>query len=269
VPIDPVAGNSFKCRFNMVEFANQFESDNFKDFELKLITPLDALEFAKAQNESFQSLSNYFDQDYFSKPHSFIEIFNDLMVTIRSREVDLYGLYDGKRLLGVGLYHFISYSDYGCQVVVWMRRSEEGKKIGAYLLKKLTLYAFFEKEFRFVELLIDQSNLASRKIALNVGYEHIETFAGDTSGRLASGKYCRYLCFDGQIDALAEVYNKRKVDLIDHPAYERDFRDLILNEGVNEIFKWPYPVKEKPKRKRPVTSKYRSASLSRDPMPRY
>jgi predicted acetyltransferase len=64
-----------------------------------------------------------------------------------------------------------------------MRTSEAGKKIGAYLLKKLTLFAIYEKKFRFVELLIDESNLASRKIASNVGYEHIETFTGDTSGR--------------------------------------------------------------------------------------
>ena len=253
----------------MVEFASQYEVDNFRDFELKLITPLDALEFAKAQNESFQSLSNYFDHDYYSNPHSFLEIYADLIATIRSRRVDLYGLYQGRRLLGVGLYHFISYSDNGCQVVIWMRTSEAGKKIGAYLLKKLTLLAIYEKKFRFVELLIDESNLASRKIALNVGYEHIETFAGDTSGRLASGKYCHYICFDGEIDALAKEYNKRKMDLIDHPAYERHFRDLILNEGVNDIFKWPYPVKEIPKKKRPVTSKYKNVSLSRDPIPRY
>ena len=49
----------------MVKYANKYEYDNFRDFELKLITPLDALEFAKAQNESFQQLSNYFNQDYF------------------------------------------------------------------------------------------------------------------------------------------------------------------------------------------------------------
>jgi RimJ/RimL family protein N-acetyltransferase len=262
----------------MVEFATQYEVDNFKEFELRLLTPLDALEFAEAQNESFQSLSNYFDQDYFSKPHSFTEILNDLMVTIRSRELDLYGLYDGKRLLGVGVYHYISYSDYGCQVVVWMRRSEEGKKIGAYLLKKLTLYAFFEKEFRFVELLIDESNMASRNIATKVGYEHIETFAGNTSGRLASGKYCRYLCFDGQIDALAGVYNKRKVDLIDHPAYERDFKNLISNEEVNKAFKWPYPILEQrstrievsiPKPRRTKKTPYRITLFSNSPFPKY
>ena len=262
----------------MVEFATQYEVDNFKEFELRLLTPLDALEFAKAQNESSQSLSNYFDQYYFSKPHSFIEIFSDLQATIRSQELDLYGLYDGRRLLGVGVYHYISYSDNGCQVVVWMRRSEEGKKIGAYLLKKLTLYAFFEKKFRFVELLIDESNMASRNIAAKVGYEHIETFTGNTSGKLASGKYCRYLCFDGEIEALAEVYNKRKVDLIDHPAYERAYRNLILNEEVNEAFKWPYPILEQrserievsiPKPRRPRKTPYRIPIFSNSPIPKY
>ena len=48
----------------MVEFATQYEVDNFKEFELRPITPLDALEFAKAQNESFEHLSNYFNQYY-------------------------------------------------------------------------------------------------------------------------------------------------------------------------------------------------------------
>ena len=168
----------------MVEFATQYEVDNFKDFTFRLITPLDALEFTKAENESYQQLSNYFNQYYFSKPRPFIEIFNNLMETIRSPEIDIYGLYKGRRLLGVGLYHFISYSDNGCQVTIWMRASEEGKKIGAYLLKKLTLYAFYEKKFRFVELLIDESNMASRNIASKVGYEHVETYADGTAGRL-------------------------------------------------------------------------------------
>ena len=253
----------------MVKFATQYEVDNFKDYDFRLLTPLDALEFSRAQNESYQEISNYFDPSFFSKPKPFLDNFNALMIDIRSHEVDIFGLFRGNRLLGIGSYEFTKYSDNGCQVVIWMRTSEAGKKIGAYFLKKLTLCAIYEKKFRFVELLIDQSNLASRKIALNVGYEHIETFAGDTSGRLASGKYCHYICFDGEIDALSKEYNKRKMDLIDHPAYKRHFRDLILDEGVNDIFKWPYPVKEKPKKKRPVTSKYKNVSLSRDPIPRY
>ncbi len=251
----------------MVEFATQHEVDNFKEFELRLLTPLDALEFSRAQNESFEQLSNYFDAEYFSKPHSFIESYQSLMAIIRSRKIDLLGLFQNDRLLGIGCYELAIYSDYGCQISFWMRTSEANKKIGTYFLKKLTLSAIYERKFRFVELLIDQSNIASRKIGSKVGYEHICTFECDTPGRLGSGKYCLYLCFDGQIDALAKVYNKRKVDLVDHPAYEMHLRHLILDEEVNEAFKWPYPVREKPKRRRPATKRYRNASLSRGPMP--
>ena len=222
----------------MVEFATQYEVDNFKEFELRLLTPLDALEFAKAQNESFEQLSNYFDAEYFSRPRPFIETFQSLMASIRSRGMDLFGLYRCQRLLGIGIYHFLDYSDNGCHIVIWIRKSEMGKGIGTYFLRRLTLYAIYEKGYHFVELLIDQSNGASRAMAAKVGYEHVESFPSHTSGRLGSGIYCRYLCFDGQIDALAEEYGRRKIDLIDHPAYSPRFRGLINNERVNEALSW-------------------------------
>ena len=114
----------------MVEFATQYEVDNFKEFELRLLTPLDALEFAKAQNESFEQLGNYFDAEYFSKPRPFIELFQSLMAMIRSRGMDLFGFYRSQRLLGIGIYHPLSYSDNGCHIVIWMRKSESGKGVG-------------------------------------------------------------------------------------------------------------------------------------------
>lgn len=222
----------------MVEFATQYEVDNFKELKFRLLNPLDALEFAKAQNESFQQLSNFFDLDYFSGPRPFIETFNILMATIRSQVVDLFGLYRAGRLLGIGQYHFTSYSQNGCQIVIWVRQSEMGKKIGAYLLKRLTLHAIYEKNFRFVELLIDDNNEASRATATKVGYEFIESFAAQTQGRQGSGVYCRYLCFDTNIDDLAHQYGLRKIDLIEHPAYEKSLRGLIHDPRVNEAFAW-------------------------------
>ena len=222
----------------MVEFATQYEVDNFKEFELRLLTPLDALEFAKAQNESFEQLCNYFDAEYFSKPRPFIELFQSLMAMIRSRGMDLFGFYRSQRLLGIGIYYPLSYSDNGCHIVIWMRKSESGKGVGTYFLRRLTLYAIYEKGYHFVELLIDQSHGASRTMADKVGYEHVESFPAQTSGRMGSGIYCRYLCFDGQIDALAEEYGRRKIDLIDHPAYSKSLRGLINDERVNEAFSW-------------------------------
>ena len=222
----------------MVEFATQHEVDNFKDFELRLLTPLDALEFAKAQNESFEQLGNYFDAEYFSKPRPFIEVFQSLMAMIRSREMDLFGFYRSQRLLGIGIYHPLTYSDNGCHIVIWMRKSESGKGVGTYFLRRLTLYAIYEKGYHFVELLIDQSHGASRTMAAKVGYEHVESFPSQTSGRMGSGIYCRYLCFDANIDDLAHQYGFRKVDLIEHPAYEKSLRGLIHDPRVKEAFAW-------------------------------
>ena len=222
----------------MVEFAPQYEGDTFKEFELRLLTPLDALEFAKAQNESFEQLGNYFDAEYFSKPRPFIELFQSLMAMIRSREMDLFGFYRSQRLLGIGIYHPLSYSDNGCHIVIWMRKSESGKGVGTYFLRRLTLYAIYEKGYHFVELLIDQSHGASRAMATKVGYEHVESFPSQTSGRMGSGIYCRYLCFDANIDDLANQYGFRKVDLIEHPAYEKSLRGLIHDPRVKEAFAW-------------------------------
>ena len=101
------------------------------------------------------------------------------------------------------------------------------------------MHAFFNKKFHFAELLIDETHTASRSMAEKVGYIYIETFETYTQGEKGSGKYCRYICFDSTIDALADGYGKKEVDLIDHPAYDPKFIDLILDESINEAFKWP------------------------------
>jgi len=226
----------------MVEFATQYEVEHFNDLRLRLVTPPDALEYFKAFHESRENNASYLDLGYLAKPHSFNENFASFMATIRSRKLDLFGLYSGKRVLGAGVYHFVPYSENGCQIVLWIRTSETGKSIGAYLLKCLTMHAFFNKKFHFAELLIDETHTASRSMAEKVGYLYIETFETYTQGEKGSGKYCRYICFDSTIDALAEGYGKKEIDLIDHPAYNHEDIDLILDEDINEAFKWPPPM---------------------------
>jgi hypothetical protein len=105
-------------------------------------------------------------------------------------------------------------------------------------LKRLTSHAFYKEYFRFVELVIYETNKASRRVAEKVGYVHIEGVASYTQGKRGSGVLCRYMCFIGEIVALVELYGKRAIDLIDHLAYEIQFRYLINNENVNEAFKW-------------------------------
>jgi len=154
----------------MVEFATQYEVESFNDLRLRLVTPPDALEYFKAFHESRENNASYLDLGYLAKPHSFNENFASFMATIRSRKLDLFGLYSGKRVLGAGVYHFVPYSENGCSIVLWVRKSETGKSIGPYLLKCLTMHAFFNKKFHFAELLIDETHTASRSMAEKVGY---------------------------------------------------------------------------------------------------
>jgi RimJ/RimL family protein N-acetyltransferase len=51
-----------------------------------------------------------------------------------------------------------------------MRKGYEGKKVGTYMLKRLTSVAFYEKKSRFAKLNIDKENEASRRVAKKVDY---------------------------------------------------------------------------------------------------
>ena len=226
----------------MFEPFTHYEVQHFNDLKLRLLTPSDALEYFKAFYESRENNASFLDLGYLAQPHSFNENFNSFMATIRSRRLDLFGLRSDKRVIGAGVYHFLPYSESGCQIVLWVRKSETGKRIGAYLLKCLTMHAFLNKKFHFAELLIDETNTASRRMAEKVGYTYIETFDTYTQGEKGSGNLCRYICFDATIGVLAEGYGKKEIDLIDHPAYEPEFIDLILDENINEAFKWPPPM---------------------------
>ena len=226
----------------MFEPFTQYEVQHFNDLKLRLLTPSDALEYFKAFYESRENNASFLDLGYLAQPHSFIENFNSFMATTRSRKLDLFGLRSDKRVIGAGVYHFLPYSENGCQIVLWVRKSETGKSLGAYLLKCLTMHAFLNKKFNFAELLIDETNTASRRMAEKVGYTYIETFDTYTQGEKGSGNLCRYICFDSTIDALAEGYGKKQIDLIDHPSYEPKFIDLILDENINEAYKWPPPM---------------------------
>jgi hypothetical protein len=86
---------------------------------------------------------------------------------------------------------------------------------------------------------------------------------------------CRYICFIEELVALADTYEKRAVDLINHPAYEIQFRDLIHNENLNEALKWPYPIiehekkAEVPKKKSSGRYPYRQRIMSTSPIPKH
>ena len=84
----------------MIELFTPHEVENFNDLKLRLLTPSDALEYFKAFYESRENNSSFLDLGYLADPHSFNENFASFMATIRSRKLDLFGLYSGKASAG-------------------------------------------------------------------------------------------------------------------------------------------------------------------------
>ena len=226
----------------MINWATEDEVNRFANFEFRILTRNDFPEFAQAYRESMQSMATYLDLGYFSQQRPYLEMLKYFQSMIKDRTVDLFGIFDKGRLLGVANYYWTSYSENGTQVTLWMRSSQRSQGLGTYFMKRLTSHALYEKKFRFVELIIDEKNMASRRMAEKVGYELIEIMDVYTQGKLGSGKYCRYILFDGEIESIAMNYHKQPMDLIDHPAYEREHRSLIHDEWINQHLAWPWEM---------------------------
>lgn len=229
----------------MLNFATEQEVKDLAHTDFRILTRADFKEFRAAYQESMESMSTFLDLAFFSRKPSFEDMWVFFNQILRDRSVDMYALFDGDKILGIGSYSYSNLSERGCQIVLWMRKGHVGKKVGTYMLKRLTSVAFYEKKFRFAELIIDEENIASRKVAKKVGYMLIEIMDAHTQGTNGSGKYCRYLCYDGELEALAGNYGRQPIDLLDHPAYDKEFRYLIHNEVYNYMCKWTGPLIEK------------------------
>lgn len=226
----------------MINWATEDEVNRFANFEFRILTRDDFPEFAQAYRESIESMSTYLDLGYFSEQRPYLEMLKYFQSMIKDQTVDLFGIFDKGRLLGVANYYWTSYSGNGTQITLWMRSRERSQGMGTYFMKRLTSHAIFDKKFRFVELIIDEKNTPSRRMAEKVGYELIEIMDVYTQGKLGSGKYCRYILFDGEIESIAMNYHKQPMDLIDHPAYEIEHRSLIHDDWINQYLAWPWEI---------------------------
>ncbi len=226
----------------MINWATEEEIQQFAHFDFRILNKYDFPEFASAYRESIGSMSTFLDLGYFSQQRSYLDMLQYFQQLIRSRTVDIYGIFDGKKLLGVANYYWTKYSDNGTQITLWIREGSKNSGIGTYFMKRLTSHALYEKHFRFVELVIDEVNHPSRRMAEKVGYELMEILDVETQGKMGSGKYCRYVLFDGEIESMAMNYHMQPIDLIDHPAYEKEFRYLIHDKWINAYLAWPWQI---------------------------
>lgn len=226
----------------MINWATENEVKRFANFDFRILTKNDFPEFAQAYRESIDSMSTFLDLGYFSEQRPYLEMLKYFQGILKTDTVDMFGIFDDGKLLGVANYYSTSYSGNGTQITLWMRQGVKNRGVGTYFMKRLTSHAFYEKGFRFAELVIDEQNLASRKMAEKVGYELMEILDVETQGKLGSGKYCRYIIFIGELESIAENYHRQPIDLIDHPAYYKELRYLVHDEWTNLFLTWPWEI---------------------------
>ena len=140
----------------MINFATEQEVKDLAHTDFRILTRDDFKEFRAAYQESMESMSTYLDLAFFSRKPSFEDMWSFFNQILRDRSVDMYALFDGEKILGIGSYSYSNLSSRCCQIVLWMRKGYSGKKVGTYMLKRLTSVAFYEKKFRFAELIIDK-----------------------------------------------------------------------------------------------------------------
>lgn len=222
----------------MLSHVTQDELAKFGNLELRLLKPNDFPAFLDAYRESYESIASYMVVSSPEEMNSIVHLQREYMKDLKRDNLDFFGLFENNRLLAIGLYFPLSYSENGCQIVLWVRKSEANRKLGTFFLKRLTKFAFDVKHCRFIELVIDNGNSASKAIAEKVGYELMDKVEKETQGLLGTGIYCRYMIFDTQIESLVSEFRRQPLDLIDHPGYEDKYRELLNDDEVNRIFSW-------------------------------
>lgn len=175
------------------------------DLILRLISWIDFDEYRRACVESQTELTEYLSLGSYTSSFIVTDYWNLFSHILRDEDSNLYGLFEGKRLLAVGS-TFVATRPLGSQITYWVRNGEHGKGFGKYLLYVLLNRTFGSKGYWFAELIIDQENIASVTVAESLGlykgrqWENFESGQGTRN----SGKFAIYYAFNHKLEQIAE-----------------------------------------------------------------
>jgi len=176
-----------------------------KNLDLRMMAYSDFQAFQEACIESREELTTYLDLGRYM--HNFIwtdywSLFSHLL---KEPEMNLYGLFDGKKLLGSAA-AVPSSRSFGAQIVGWIRHECQSQGLATFYLPKL-IERCFSNGHHFVEFVIDQENAPSQKVAEKLGLVKISEWENFESGQELrnSGKFGLYYAFDSQIQGIART----------------------------------------------------------------
>ena len=220
-----------------MELDEQIEEFDLRKVKWRMLSLLDIKEFKIAAQESTQT--NYEFLAYGAmfesiSPFDYAMTYSDMLF---KDPVDHYGLFDKGKLLG-HMSFGICFSQFGSEVIGWVRSGYHNKGVGELGLAYAEQIAFDRKKFNFIALSISQKNKPSRRVAEKAGFKPVLRMAYVSGGTECSVLYIK---INPRIERLARQYGRRPIDVMNSPAGFQGMGHYLLSEGIVEFYGWPFP----------------------------
>lgn len=210
---------------------------NLSNLTFRKLSLLDIKEFKAAATESIETNHEYLAFGALFKDINPLEYVSMFLQMLKSSVANHYGLFDGGTLLG-HVCNQRGFSDLGIELIGWTRSSYQNLGVGEVGLKVATEGALNSLGINFVQLSIDQKNIASRKVAEKVGFIPVLKIPYESS---SIDSYILYLKLSPRAIRLARQYARRPMDVMCCPATALGLSHFLSSDRIIEFYEWPFP----------------------------
>jgi hypothetical protein len=208
-----------------------------KNLTFRMLSLLDIKEFKDAAKESVETNLEYLSFGALFKDIRPIEYLYFYTEMLKTPSADHFGVFDGGTLLGHVSYQ-LGFSDLGTELMGWTRKDYQNHGLGEIGLIAASKRAFDTKGFNFVQLVIDEKNLPSRKVAEKVGFFPALKIPYHSS---SSDSMVIYLKLSPRTLRLAGQFRRRPLDVMACPATAIGLTQYLNSDPVLEFYEWPFP----------------------------
>jgi RimJ/RimL family protein N-acetyltransferase len=145
---------------------------NYEKLTFRMMSYIDFQEFKRACLASPEELTAFLSKGEFMEYYNLVDYLNLFNAMLKDRETNVYGLFEGKTLVGVGTSSPANRS-FGTQLIYWIRNGFHGKGYGLYFMYNLICRTISNGSL-YAELIIDRENIPSIKVAESLGLTKIK-----------------------------------------------------------------------------------------------
>jgi len=199
---------------------------NYEKLTFRMMSYIDFQEFKRACLASPEELTAFLSKGEFMEYYNLVDYLNLFNAMLKDRETNVYGLFEGKTLVGVGTSSPANRS-FGTQLIYWIRNGFHGKGYGLYFMYNLICRTISNGSL-YAELIIDRENIPSIKVAESLGLTKIKEWDRPASGQgeRNSGKFAAYYAFDHRLEVDAEKYQVEPFNIL---------QELWMREALGQL----------------------------------